>query len=295
MITSKEIALYLNKNHFGKEVETHYFSQLSNIKQNTVVFAKKFSDSFVELLNQNKNILAIVTSEYEGKIECSYIISENPRLDFIKALSKFFVKEIPNKGKIHPTAVIEEGAQIGKNVTIGAHVYISSQTIIGDDTIIHANVVLDNTVEIGKNCEIKSGAVIGQSGFGFEKDATGKSTHFPHFGGVIIKNNVYVGSSTAIDRGTLGDTIINDNVKIDNLVHIAHNDYIDENSFIIAGASIGGGVHIGKNCWVAPNASIKEQTRIGDNALIGLGAVVLKNVDENSVVIGNPAKRLTKK
>ena len=83
-------------------------------------------------------------------------------------------------------------------------------------------------------------------------------------------------------------------MKIDNLVHIAHNVVIDDNSMVIAGTVLGGGVHIGRNCWIAPNVSIKQQLRIGDNALVGLGAVVVKNVKADSTVIGNPAKELMK-
>lgn len=294
MVSSFSISNYLNKEHFGKELDINYFSELSNIKENTIVFAKKFSESFVDTLNQNPNVLAIVTKEYKDKIKCSYVISENPRLDFIRILSRFFVSENPNKGKIHPTAIIEKGAQIGKNVTIGANVYISSQTIIGDNTIIHPNVVIDNKVSIGENCEIKSGAVIGQSGFGFERDELGFPIYFPHLGEIMIGNYVNIGANTAIDRATIGKTIISDGVKVDNLVHIAHNDVIGENTIITAGVIFSGGVIVGKNAWIAPSVSIKEKTKIEDNAFIGLGAVVIKDVENGSVIIGNPGKKLIK-
>lgn len=149
-------------------------------------------------------------------------------------------------------------------------------------------------VIIGEECNIKSGVVIGQAGFGFEKDENGIPIHFPHLGRIVIGNNVYIGANTVIDRATLTSTIIGDHVKIDNLVHIAHNVIIGDYSYIIAGTILGGGVHIGKNCWIAPNVSIKQQLSIGDNALVGLGAVVLKNVDDNMIVVGNPAKILEK-
>ncbi|MBQ9469457.1 MAG: hypothetical protein IJU72_00730 [Bacteroidales bacterium] len=169
------------------------------------------------------------------------------------------------------------------------------QSVIGDDTCIHANVVIDNCVRIGKQCEIKSGAVIGQSGFGFERDADGMPLLFPHKGGVVVGDNVYIGANTCIDRGTLGDTVVASNAKIDNLVHIAHNCHIGEGAFVIAGASLGGGTRVGRGCWLAPNVTIKEQTVIHDNALIGLGAVVLKEVEPNVVMVGNPARKLERK
>ncbi len=295
MIVSKEIASYLGLPIYGNaELVIDGFSKLDSIQENTVVFAKKYKESFLPLLNARPGILAIVTEDYKDKINCSYILSANPRLDFIKTLSHFFAPDVPS-GRIHQSAIIEDGAQISSEAVIGPNCFVSAQSKIGARTVLHANVVLDNTVIIGSDCEIKSGAVLGQSGFGFERDALGHPNKFPHFGRVIVGDNVSVGANTAIDRGTLGDTIIEDNVKIDNLVHIAHNCHIQEGAFVIAGTILGGGTQIGKNCWIAPNVSVKEQTVIHENALVGLGAVVLKEVEAGKVVVGNPAKELIKK
>ena len=291
---SSIIATFLNKKLFGSNIEVTKFSSLSELNDNCVVFCKKYSVDLAKVLNEHKVILAIVTPEYEGKIDCSYIISENPRLDYLRVIKEFFVEHKDQINAIHPTAVIEDGAKLGECVYIGANCYIGKNVIIGDRTHINPNVVIVGDTVIGTDCFIKSGVVIGQSGFGFEINENGIPEHFPHVGKIGIGSNVYIGANTAIGRGTLGSTIIHDNVKIDNLVHIAHNDVIGENSFVIAGAILGGGVEIGKNCWVAPNVSIKQQTRVGDNALVGLGAVVLKDVDNNTVVVGNPAKILKK-
>ena len=203
------------------------------------MFAKRYSDAFASALNAHSDIVAIVASGYTGKLRCPHIISANPRLDFIRVLNRFFAPA-SSVGVIHPTAIVEDGAEIGRNVQIGPHCYISTQSVIGDGTCIHANVVIDNCVRIGKQCEIKSGAVIGQSGFGFERDADGMPLLFPHKGGVVVGDNVYIGANTCIDRGTLGDTVVASNAKIDNLVHIAHNCHIGEGAFVIAGASLGG-------------------------------------------------------
>lgn len=288
------IAVFLNKQLVGSNIEIVKFSTLAELKNNCFVFCKKYSVDFERVLNEHKMVLAIVTSEYEGRIDCSYIVSENPRLDYLRVIKEFFVERANQVDVIHPTAVIEDGAKLGENVYIGANCYIGKNVIIGDRTYINPNVIIVGDTMIGHDCFIKSGVVIGQSGFGFEMNENGIPEHFPHVGKIEIGNNVYIGANTAIDRGTLGSTIIHDNVKIDNLVHIAHNDVIGENSFVIAGAILGGGVEIGENCWIAPNVSIKQQSRVGDNALVGLGAVVLKNVDSNTVVVGNPAKVLKK-
>jgi len=295
MITAKEIASFLKLRVLGdEELQIEGFSKLDSLRPNTVVFVKKFKEDFVKLLNDNPRVLAIVTNEYEGRINCSYIPSSNPRLDFIKVLS-FFFEPSSLDGYIHPSAIVESGAIIAPDAVIGANCFISAGSVIGARTVLHPSVIVDNASIIGDDCEIKSGAILGQSGFGFERDSEGLPIKFPHFGKVVLGNHVYVGANTAIDRGTLGDTIIEDNVKIDNLVHIAHNCHIKEGAFVIAGTILGGGTQIGNNCWIAPNVSVKEQTVVHDGALVGLGAVVLKEVAAGTVVVGNPAKELIKK
>jgi UDP-3-O-[3-hydroxymyristoyl] glucosamine N-acyltransferase len=167
---------------------------------------------------------------------------------------------------------------------------IGYEVSIGEGTIIHSNVTIYSGVTIGDNCTIMAGAVIGSEGFGYEKDEDGDLFKIAHLGGVVIGNNVDIGANTCIDRGTLGHTIIEDGVKIDNLVHIAHNAHIKKGSVIIANAMIAGSVVVGENSWVAPSSSIREGLKIGNNALVGLGAVVVKDVDSHTIVKGNPAK-----
>ncbi len=289
ILKSSEIASHLNLNLYGDDIIINSFSQLSDIRPNTVVFAKKKNDLFIELLNSHKDIMAIVNQEYKDKLKCSYVVSNNPRMDYIKVLTDYFTPINKNNGTIDPTAIVDEKAVIGKDVTIGANCIISSEVIIGDNTIIHPNVVLDNFVSIGKNCEIKSGAIIGQSGFGFERDENGCPIKFPHFGGVVIGNNIYIGANTTIDRGTIGNTIIEDNVKIDNLVHIAHNCHIGKNVIVTAGAVFSGGTIIGERTWIAPNSTTIQKVKIGENSFVGIGSVVLRHVKNNTTVFGNPA------
>ncbi|MEG1498199.1 MAG: UDP-3-O-(3-hydroxymyristoyl)glucosamine N-acyltransferase [Bacteroidales bacterium] len=288
---SSQISQFLKLPLQGEDLEIKTFSTLAECTPNTVVFAKKYSEKNAIFLSENNQILAIVALEYAGKLNCPHILSENPRMDYLRILQEFFAPKQTQFG-IHPTAVVEIGVQIGKEVYIGANCYIGSQVIIGDRTYIHANVVIESETQIGHDCCIKSGAIIGQAGFGFERDSNGVPQPFPQLGKIKIGNYVHIGANTCVDRAALGTTIIDDNVKIDNLVHIAHNDEIKENTLITAGVVFSGGVIVGKNSWIAPNVCIKEKMQIGKNSFLGLGAVIIRDVAENTVVVGNPAKEL---
>lgn len=294
MPTASDIAHFLHLPLNGEDANIQAFSQLSSPEPHSVVFAKRFRQEYVDALNNVPNILAIVTNDFSGLLSCSHILSDNPRMDFIRTLSQFFAPSRP-PGFIHPTAVVEEGATIGKNVFVGAGCYISSECVIGDDCILHPRVVLDNRVVMGCGCEIKSGAVLGQEGFGFERDENGIPTHFPHFGDVVMGNRVFIGSNTTVERATLGSTVIEDDVKIDDLVQIGHNSRIGTRSMIAVGAIVCGGVVLEAGSYLAPNVCVKEKVTIGSGGFAGLGAVVLRDVEPQSVVVGNPAKPLVKK
>ncbi|WP_439516778.1 UDP-3-O-(3-hydroxymyristoyl)glucosamine N-acyltransferase [Sediminibacterium sp.] len=222
----------------------------------------------------------------------NYIICPNPRKTFAFVLRSFFVKEderkISEKASIHQSVKLGKSAAIGDFVVIKENVEIGDNVNIGENTIIKENTKIYDNVYIGCNC------TIGGVGFGYEKDELGEYILIPHIGNVIIKNNVEIGNNTTIDRAVMGSTLLEENVKVDNLVHIAHGVQIGRNSLIIANAMVAGSTVIGENVWVAPSASIINALKVGSNSLIGLGAVVVKDVPENDVVIGNPARSIKK-
>lgn len=290
---ASEIASFLGKELIGEDIEVKGHGSLFNWRVGDVVFLKSRSKKNVDLLLQCKDVFAITPIMKEGdeQIPVSHIEVENPRLAFIKVVRQFFtVSEIAVS--IHPTAVVEEGATIGKNVSIGAHCYIGPKVKIGDGSVILPNVSIYGEVEIGSNCYIKPGAVIGGPGFGFEYDENGEPLQFPHSGKVIIGNNVYIGANATIDRATMDATIIEDNVKVDNLVHIAHNCRVGRNTLMTGCSTISGGVQVGEGCWIAPNSTVYQQVKIGEKSTIGIGAVVLRNVKSEKTLFGNPAKEL---
>jgi acyl-[acyl carrier protein]--UDP-N-acetylglucosamine O-acyltransferase len=215
---------------------------------------------------------------------CVLIKSTNPRLDFIRILS-FLCNHIgfstyDFESKIHPS------------VLLGTNVVVEKGCVLREGVVIEANTVIHSGTTVGANTRIRSCSSIGGDGFGFERLDNALPLRFPHLGGVIIGDNVEIGSCTAIARGTLSDTVIENNVKIDNLVHIAHNCLIKNGAFIIACAEVSGGVVIGENSWISPNSSINQKIVIGENSLVGLGSVVTKDVEPSCIYAGNPARKL---
>jgi len=225
----------------------------------------------------------VLISNKENK-NSNLLISDNPRLDFIRCLEWFNNNIGFEKSNISP--VIHPSVQLGQNVVV------ENGVEIGAGSILEHNVVVAQGTVIGKNCLIRANSSIGSDGFGYERDENGMPIKFIHLGGVVIGDNVEIGACTCIAKGTLSKTIIEDFVKIDNLVHIAHNCLIRKGAFIIACAEISGGVVIGERSWIAPNSCTHQKITIGDDAIVGLGAVVTKNILPKTVWAGNPAKKL---
>lgn len=214
----------------------------------------------------------------------------NPRLAFIYLL-KSFSSHVIDIG-FEQTVIIGKNCKIGKNVYLGHYVVLQDNVEIGDNTLIQGNSYIYSNTVIGSDCIIHVGVTLGADGFGFERDEFGVPVKFPHVGGVFLGNNVELKSYTCINRGTLDNTEIHDNVKIDDFCHIGHNVIIKENCIIASGCSVSGNVIVGKNCWLAPRSTIKNKVTIGNNSTIGLGAVVISDVQNNDVVVGVPAKSI---
>jgi UDP-3-O-[3-hydroxymyristoyl] glucosamine N-acyltransferase len=240
-----------------------------------------------EQLHLGLLILSRPAYQHLSKASCNFLIAENPRATFARVTSHYFKSEyLPG---IEKTAVIHESATIGKNCYVGHHVVIGEKCTIGDNTtILHNTVILANT-EIGNHVVIGCNNTIGNYGFGYEKDEQGEYQALEHLGKVVIRDHVEIHNNTCIDRGVLGVTEIGENVKIDNLVHVAHGVTIGRNSLVIANAMIGGSAKIGADVWIAPSVSLKNQIQIASKTMTGIGAVILKDTQENSVMIGNPA------
>lgn len=218
------------------------------------------------------------------------IVADNPRHAFSLAVARFFV-EPPEPG-IHPSAVVHASVVVGTGVSIGPGSVIDARCQIGDHTVIRSNVVLCRGVRIGAHCLIKSNSVIGEEGFGMEQGPDGNNVRVPHLGSVVIGDHVEIGALCTVCSGTVEPTVIEDHVKMDDHIHVAHNCRVGRNSLLTACAELSGSVQIGSNVWVGPNASLMNGIMVGNDAFIGLGAVVTKDCDAGWIYAGNPARRL---
>lgn len=289
-IESQKIADFLGLKLNGKNLTITQGSSINNISPGSLVFANKYSQDLANILNNYEGqILALVVFEYERNLQCSHILVSNPRLEFAKVMDKFLLKK--PSGRVAKTAIIGNGVLLGSDVTIGEYVVIGNNVQIGDHTEIRNHVVIGDNTLIGSHCLIKSHTVIGEEGFGFDFETDGTPIRIPHIGNVEIGNNVELGAFNTVAKATLEKTIIENHVKTDDHVHIAHNVVIGEKTIITACVEISGSVTIGKGVWIAPNASIINKISVGDQSLVGIGAVLTKDVAENSIVVGNPARR----
>ncbi|MNU86557.1 UDP-3-O-acylglucosamine N-acyltransferase [compost metagenome] len=279
-VSANDVARHLGLETLTDDVPITSISPVDQAIAGALCFAK--SGAWAE--KAQADAVVIVAAEHAGLVKGHALVSATPRLDFARALS--FIESVAGyewsqaEPVIHPTAVIGQNVVLGKGV------------VIGEGARILHNVVIQDEVVIGARSIIKSCAVVGEDGFGFERDVDGKALRLPHLGRVIIEEDVEIGSLTTVCRGTLGDTWIRRGAKIDDHVHIAHNVEVGEDAFVIACAEISGGVRIGGQAWVAPNASVLNQLKIGEKAVVGLGAVVVRNVEDKSIVAGNPAKHI---
>lgn len=271
----------------GPDFEVGRVATISSWVGGTIAFSKVIDSKLIARATKMDRGALIVPMD--GIVpDCPSILTESPRHVFGRIVSEFFV--VRTKPGIHPTALIDPSACVDRSATIGPYCTIGPNVTIGPRTVLHNHVAISSNVEIGADCVLWSHCVIGEDGFGIEKDRAGNLARIPHIGGVRIGKRVHIGNFTSVVGGTIEPTVIEDGAMIDNLVHIAHNAHIGENCQIIACAEVSGSVRIGRNVQVAPNAAIIQKVEIGENSIIGLGAAVTQSIPAGVIAAGVPAK-----
>jgi UDP-3-O-[3-hydroxymyristoyl] glucosamine N-acyltransferase len=222
------------------------------------------------------------------------IISKAPRAHFARMCQKLVgfdadkkASMISDKAQIHSTAIIGDGVTIDKNVQIGPYAVIGNGVSIQENTIIGPHVSL-SYCQIGRDCRVKASSVIGGAGFGIASDEKGL-IDLPHLGRVIIGDRVSIGSQSCLDRGQLGDTVLSDDVKIDNLVQIAHNVTIGRGSMLAGHVGISGSCTIGNYAQIGGNVGLADHVIIGDKVKIAARSGVMHNIPDGEVWSGYPA------
>ena len=287
-ISSLEIAGYLNSKLVGEDNIINIPSSINNIQNNSFFFMLDNDILPEQVLKEHKDILILTSKDLDNDaMHYSYVKTDNPKLDYIKVINEFFIEF--DLTRIASSSKININATIGRNVSVGENSVIGPDVIIGNNTQILNNVVITSRVEIGRNCIIKNNSTIGSEGYDFEFDENGNPINFPHIGKIFIGNNVWIGANTSIESAKIESTVINDFVKIDDLVQIGYNCKIGSRCLITAGVIISRNVTISYKSLIAPNATIRENITIGRNVIVGDGSVVVKNIEDDTVYVGNPA------
>jgi UDP-3-O-[3-hydroxymyristoyl] glucosamine N-acyltransferase len=276
----------------------------SNINEITFFHSKKYE----VLASKTKASFCITTKNLSNLLpaNCKKIIVDNVLIKTAQITQIFYpnsitddfdntVKDIKKtslskKIKSGKNVLIGKNVKIGKNCLIGHNSIIESNVTIGDNCSIGSNTIIRNTI-IGNNVNILDGCVVGKKGFGFFPDKQ-KNLRYPHIGIVIIEDNAEIGCGATIDRGSLSNTIIGKNTFIDNQVHIAHNNKIGKNCIIAGQVGFAGSSSLGNNVMIGGQAGISGHLNIGSNVRIGGGSGVIKNIPDNSKVMGYPSTDL---
>lgn len=281
----------------GTPVKVNGVASLGEAMPNDISFCayegergiKAIGRSSAGIILCKKSLYGVVTPKKNQQL----IFSENPRLAFVRFVNRRTLDKAP-PARVSATAVIDPTARLGRDCVVGEHAVIGRGCVLGDRVVVDARCTLQNC-SVGDGSSIQSGTVIGSDGFAYERYSDGSLERFPHFGRVIIGRNVEICANCSVARGSLQDTVIGDNAKLDALVHIAHNVQIGEYCQLAAGTIIGGSTTLGRSCWTGLNSTLKNHVTLGDNVLVAAGACVIADVPDGDVVAGVPAKSIKAK
>lgn len=306
VFTLAQIAEEIGGKLFGDSgIKIKNVAQINNATADQITFLA--NPKYKEALEKTKASAVIIDQKIDIIPSIPYIIVMDAYFGFLQTFLMFNPKKKLLDSGIHSSAVIHKTAKLGKDVSISGNVWIGSGVTIGDRTQIFPNCVLLNDCKIGKDCIlypsvtvredcvignrviIHNGAVIGSDGFGFAPH-DGKYHKIPQVGLVVIEDEVEIGSNTTIDRATMGETVIKRGVKLDNLIHIAHNCVIGENTAMAAQTGISGSTTIGKNVVMAGQVGTIGHITIGNNVQIGAQSGVAKSIPDNEIYFGSPAR-----
>ena len=305
---AQQIAGFLNGTVEGNpETKVSNLSKIEEGKPGTMTFLA--NPKYTPFVYTTGASIVVVSREFTPlqAVAATLIRVDDPYDSFARLL-EMFNSMATGKKEVSSQAFISETAKTGKGLSIGPFSYIGENAVLGDDVYIYPQVYIGDNVTIGNNClfypgvkiykdciignncTLHSGVIIGSDGFGFAPHNDSNYTKIPQVGNVILEDFVEIGSNTTVDRATLGSTIIRKGVKLDNLIQVAHNVEIGENTVIAAQSGISGSTRIGKNCMIAGQVGIIGHITIADNVKIGAQSGIGGSItEEGAMVLGSPA------
>ena len=277
-------------------------SYIGKPRSNTAMFVTKKVGHLIDSLDSVKECLifaedGLYVSDDLQKRHC-FLFSHNPQCEYANFTSDLFFEEEKKNSSIEYECLnygiyVSSSAIIGKNAYIEPGVVIGPGVTIGDNARIYSGAIVKNAL-IGDNITINEKAVIGANGFTMASDENGNKIRIYSLGKVVIGDNVEIGAHDNISRGSSGDTIIEDYVKIDALIHIGHDVHLHRNVEVTAGAIVGGFVDVKEGAYIGINSVIRNRISLGEYSFVGMGATVTKSVENGITVVGNPAKPFQK-
>lgn len=265
------------------------------------------NEKYSHFLNDTK-ASAIITTKSDYTSSKTLIQVDDPYLAFTKVISLFYIYPVPFELGIHPTAIIEKSAKIGKNCRIAPHVYIGKNTVIGDNALIYPNVtIMDDCkigndirifsnvsireeCEIGNNVIIHNNAVIGSDGFGFAPNPPHGFDKIYQIGNVVVEDDVEIGANCTLDRSTMGSTLVKKGTKLDNMIHVGHNVVIGQHNVFAAQTGIAGSVQIGDWNQFGGQIAINGHIKIGNQTRSGMKTLITKDTPDGTVLMGSPGR-----
>jgi len=287
--SAKQIAEFIGGRVEGNEQATvHTFAKIEEGKEGAITFLS--NPKYTQYIYDTKASIVLVNEDLqlEHPVSATLIRVKNA-YECVAKLMQMYAAALPKKTGIDPLASISATAQIGKDVYIGPFTYVGDGVKIGDGSRIYPNVTIYDGCQIGNRVTIHAGAVIGADGFGFAPNTEGYEK-IPQLGIVIIEDDVEIGANTCVDRSTMGHTIIHKGVKLDNLIQVAHNCEIGENTVMSAQVGLAGSTKIGSWCMVGGQAGFSGHIHVADRTNVGAQCGVINNTKGNGeTLIGSPA------
>lgn len=304
--SAKQIADFLKGEIVGNpDATVTDFSKIEEGKPGTLTFLG--NPKYTPYIYQTEADIVLVNDDFvPDKPIRATLIKVSNAYTALASLMKMAGRDTPEKTGLEEMSFISSSATVGENVYVGSFAYIGDQAQIGDDSkiypqsfvgervkigkncILYAGVKIYHDCVIGDNCIIHAGAVIGADGFGFSKEEE-QYHKIPQMGNVLIEDDVEIGANTTVDRAVMGSTIIRRGVKLDNLIQIAHNCEIGENTVIAAQTGVAGSTRIGENCVLGGQVGIGGHITIGKHSQIGAQSGIISNTKEGSEIMGSPA------